>query len=133
MNVVERHQAEALARLGHSVELITRRSDPGQPDEMTLGPGITLRHLAAGPEARLAKSATDQYVADFSEAMRALPRYDLVHSHHWMSGVAALPRAREWGVPHVQSSVSYTHLRAHETVLDLVCRLLLEKKKKHRR
>ena len=30
------------------------------------------------------------------------------------------PRAR---------AVSYTHLRAHETVLDLVCRLLLEKKK----
>ena len=28
--------------------------------------------------------------------------------------------------------VSYTHLRAHETVLDLVCRLLLEKKKKSR-
>ena len=28
-------------------------------------------------------------------------------------------------------AVSYTHLRAHETVLDLVCRLLLEKKKNH--
>ena len=28
-------------------------------------------------------------------------------------------------------TVSYTHLRAHETVLDLVCRLLLEKKKQH--
>ncbi len=27
-------------------------------------------------------------------------------------------------------SVSYTHPRAHETVLDLVCRLLLEKKKR---
>src|SRR5665648_1304684 len=27
-------------------------------------------------------------------------------------------------------SVSYTHLRAHETRHDLVCRLLLEKKKK---
>ncbi len=26
-------------------------------------------------------------------------------------------------------TVSYTHFRAHETVLDLVCRLLLEKKK----
>ena len=25
-------------------------------------------------------------------------------------------------------AVSYTHLRAHETVLDLVCRLLLENK-----
>ena len=30
----------------------------------------------------------------------------------------------------ISDSVSYTHLRAHETVLDLVCRLLLEKKKK---
>ena len=28
-------------------------------------------------------------------------------------------------------AVSYTHLRAHETVLDLVCRLLLEKKQHH--
>ena len=31
------------------------------------------------------------------------------------------------------NSVSYTHLRAHETVLDLVCRLLLEKKKHNTR
>ena len=29
----------------------------------------------------------------------------------------------------IGGAVSYTHLRAHETVLDLVCRLLLEKKK----
>ena len=30
------------------------------------------------------------------------------------------------------ASVSYTHLRAHETVLELVCRLLLEKKNTHK-
>ena len=30
----------------------------------------------------------------------------------------------------IHKPVSYTHLRAHETVLDLVCRLLLEKKNK---
>src|SRR5665811_2380529 len=35
--------------------------------------------------------------------------------------VAILLVTSEW------SPVSYTHLRAHETVLDLVCRLLLEK------
>src|SRR5450756_3097493 len=29
--------------------------------------------------------------------------------------------------------VSYTHLRAHETRHDLVCRLLLEKKKKYKK
>ena len=33
---------------------------------------------------------------------------------------------------HSVPPVSYTHLRAHETVLDLVCRLLLEKKNKHK-
>ena len=33
----------------------------------------------------------------------------------------------------VLGPVSYTHLRAHETVLDLVCRLLLEKKKEKKR
>ena len=33
--------------------------------------------------------------------------------------------------PHRPGPVSYTHLRAHETVLDLVCRLLLEKKKQY--
>src|SRR5659263_725811 len=31
---------------------------------------------------------------------------------------------------HYYTTVSYTHLRAHETRHDLVCRLLLEKKKK---
>ena len=34
------------------------------------------------------------------------------------------------GAGAVNGPVSYTHLRAHETVLNLVCRLLLEKKKK---
>ena len=49
------------------------------------------------------------------------------------AGDAALlrnPRAvRPW--QHVLEPVSYTHLRAHEPVLDLVCRLLLEKKNTH--
>ncbi|WDT36850.1 hypothetical protein PVA38_11660 [Streptococcus pneumoniae D39] len=35
-----------------------------------------------------------------------------------------------WTAKSDTEPVSYTHLRAHETVLDLVCRLLLEKKKK---
>ena len=35
----------------------------------------------------------------------------------------------DFELSHVVETVSYTHLRAHETVLDLVCRLLLEKKK----
>ena len=45
-----------------------------------------------------------------------------------MPGCVAVEVAVEVAV----GAVSYTHLRAHETVLDLVCRLLLEKKKSQR-
>ena len=52
----------------------------------------------------------------------------------WNYGHITIPRhlrdvvITEYGV----AAVSYTHLRAHETVLDLVCRLLLEKKNTQR-
>ena len=110
MNVVERHTAEALAELGHQVDLITRRSDPRQPDVVDLGGGVRVRHLDAGPAEHLAKSAIDAYVDEFSASMGTFDPYDIVHSHHWMSGMAALPLARQWGVPHVQS---YHSVAAH--------------------
>lgn len=103
MNVVERCQAEALAALGHRVELVTRRSSPDDPDEVELLPNVVLRHLDAGPRTPLAKSAIDEHIDEFSAGLARLAPPDVVHSHHWMSGVAALPVAGSWGVPHVQS------------------------------
>src|SRR5450756_3090335 len=44
----------------------------------------------------------------------------------WENMMSIMDTCRKHGI----SSVSYTHLRAHETRHDLVCRLLLEKKKK---
>lgn len=103
MNVVELSTAHALARQGVHVEIITRRSDPAQPDTREIGDGVVLRHLTAGPPTPLAKSAIDAFVDEFAANLVTLRPYDLIHSHHWMSGVAALPAARAWGVPHVQS------------------------------
>lgn len=104
MNVVERCQADALARLGHRVELVTRRSHPDDPDEVELMPGVVLHHVDAGPRTPLAKSAIDGHIDEFSEGLAThCGPADIIHSHHWMSGVAALPVARAWGVPHVQS------------------------------
>jgi D-inositol-3-phosphate glycosyltransferase len=103
MNVVEYQQAFALARLGHRIDLITRRSDPDQPDVVALSPDVRLLHLPAGPPARLAKSLIDAHIDEFSDALARLDPYRVLHSHHWMSGVAALPVARAWGVAHVQS------------------------------
>ena len=55
---------------------------------------------------------------------------------HWRFHIVELPWPGEKRYPHEGWEhieivpVSYTHLRAHETRHDLVCRLLLEKKKK---
>ena len=53
--------------------------------------------------------------------------FDLVLPDVQQAG--AQRRAQPLVQAHAEEAVSYTHLRAHETVLDLVCRLLLEKKK----
>jgi D-inositol-3-phosphate glycosyltransferase len=103
MNVVESAQARALAGLGHRVHIVTRRSDPGQPATVDLGGGVRLFIIPAGPPARLAKSDIDAHIEEFSAGLAGLGRFDLLHSHHWMSGVAGLPVARALGVPHVQS------------------------------
>ncbi len=103
MNVVELSLARALAARGHQVDLITRAASPHAPSVAQLAPGLRLRHLPAGPAMPLPKSRIDEHLDEFRTGLERLDRYQLVHSHHWMSGVAALPVARGWGVPHVQS------------------------------
>lgn len=110
MNVVELHQAHALASLGHTVDIVTRRASASQPEVADLGGGVRLLHVTAGPTEDLAKSAIDAHIGEFSAGLSRLEPYDLVQSHHWMSGVAALPVARAWDVAHVQS---YHSVAAH--------------------
>ena len=59
----------------------------------------------------------------------------VTEAHHERPGYEARDRSladtleAHADLPRDLEPVSYTHLRAHETVLDLVCRLLLEKQK----
>lgn len=103
MNVVVRHQAVAMGAAGHEVDVITRRSSADQPSAASLAPGVTLRFLDAGPAEPVAKGRHEEFVEDFRSELARLPRYDVLHAHHWFSGMAALPLARELGIPHVQS------------------------------
>lgn len=103
MNVLIHALATALGRLDVHVEFITRRSHADQPDVVDFAEGVVLRHVTAGAVAPLPKSEIHHHVEEFRAGMAGLGPFDLVHSHHWMSGVAALPLAREWGVPHVMT------------------------------
>ena len=103
MNVVVRHQAEAMAALGHNVEILTRRSSAEMPAARRLGAGVTLRYLDAGPLRSVPKGDHEGFIDEFRDRAAALGPYDIIHSHHWFSGMAMLPLARTHGLPHVQS------------------------------
>ncbi len=75
----------------------------------------------------------EEWVAEAKEAARVLAAR---RPHSQMRqvlrrGVDGAGTALRHGPADAVESASYTHPRAHETVLDLVCRLLLEKKKKN--
>lgn len=106
MNVVVRAHAEQLARQGHRVQLITRRSSPEQPASTELAPNLAVHHLDAGPARLLAKGEHERLIEPFGRVLAAhLARHpaDMLHAEHWYSGLAALPVARDLGVPLVQS------------------------------
>eukprot|EP00658_Telonema_sp_P-2_P028906 TRINITY_DN22061_c0_g1_i1.p1 TRINITY_DN22061_c0_g1~~TRINITY_DN22061_c0_g1_i1.p1 ORF type:complete len:148 (+),score=19.83 TRINITY_DN22061_c0_g1_i1:460-903(+) len=79
-------------------------------------------------EVQMANASSDRRTQAAS-----LSRWRIVCNPMYSS--APSPDSASWSESTVwwidMTSVSYTHLRAHETPEHLVCRLLLEKKKKH--
>lgn len=102
MNVVVRHVCEALAWLGVRVEVVTRLSDPHSPEREVVE-GAVVHRVQAGPAHPLSKGAHEAVIDEFGARLAELGPFDLLHSQHWFSGMAALPVARERGIPHVQS------------------------------
>eukprot|EP00656_Telonema_subtile_P006401 TRINITY_DN12956_c0_g1_i1.p1 TRINITY_DN12956_c0_g1~~TRINITY_DN12956_c0_g1_i1.p1 ORF type:complete len:265 (+),score=36.72 TRINITY_DN12956_c0_g1_i1:212-1006(+) len=81
---------------------------------------LAILEHGSGEAAYTLKMDDDSFV-DVPGLLKTLNLHSL-HKHLYMGHVSVF----------AAPPVSYTHLRAHETVLDLVCRLLLEKKKKYR-
>lgn len=107
MNVYVRQTARELGRMGVRVDVFTRSQNPTIPRVVALGPGARVVHLPAGPEAPMPREAVhrhlDQFAAGVEEFAREQGiRYDLIHSHYWLSGVAGLRLREAWGTPLVQ-------------------------------
>lgn len=105
MNTAIMGIAQALAARGIAVDLLTRAERALEVTE--LFDGVTLRTIAAGPLAPIPKNQLADVTDAFGEGVAALvgrgaPRYDLLHAHYWLSGLATLPVALELGLPFVQ-------------------------------
>ena len=104
MNVYVREVSRALGRLGSEIDVFTRSQDPGIPEVVALGPGARVIHVPAGPARPIARAAVADHLPEFADRVEAFrtregARYDLVHSHYWLSGLTGLDLARRWDVP----------------------------------
>ncbi|WP_436843218.1 D-inositol-3-phosphate glycosyltransferase [Streptomyces narbonensis] len=105
MNVYMVELSRALAELGVEVDLFTRCRGEGLPPLVELAPGVRVRHLHAGPRGPLPKEAMPDLVVPFSLALlKEDRRYDLVHSHYWLSGQAGRIASVGWRIPLVHTA-----------------------------
>lgn len=107
MNVYVREVARELGGLGYEVDVFTRSQDPAIPEAVPLGPGARVIHVAAGPPGPLPRLALAAHLPAFVAGVEAFRRreglrYTVLHSHYWLSGLAALELGPRWGVPVVQ-------------------------------
>jgi glycosyltransferase involved in cell wall biosynthesis len=115
--------AQALAKSGNTVTVYTRRDARDLPRRVAMAPGVTVEHVEAGPPRSISKDDLlphmDAFAAGLARAWNAqVP--DVVHSHFWMSGKAALAAARPLGVPlahtfHALGSEKRRHQGAADT------------------
>ncbi|MCU1547428.1 MAG: mshA [Arthrobacter sp.] len=109
MNVYVRALAAALAETGVEVEIFTRSTAAGQPAVEHPSPGVCVHNVLAGPPRKLPKEELPELlhsmVAEIDRIRRLQPhgRYDVIHSHYWVSGVAGLELSQLWGLPLVHT------------------------------
>jgi D-inositol-3-phosphate glycosyltransferase len=107
MNVYVRELSRELGRRGIRVDIFTRSQDPSAPPVVALDRGVRVINLHTGPRAPYDKNWVLAYLPEFVNRVRCFAdgqdlTYDLIHSHYWLSGEAALALRRSWGTPVVQ-------------------------------
>ena len=103
MNVYVRELTRQLGKMSIHVDVFTRSQDDHVPHVLhELGYGNRVVHVPAGPENPVPKQELATYIPEFVQGIKAFAaekgiRYDIIHSHYWMSGLAAASLSDHWG------------------------------------
>jgi len=104
MNVYVREIGRRLGSSGVEVDVFTRSQSPDVGRVVPLGGKARVVHVQAGPQRPFGKDGIWLYlpafvrgILDFAHA-RGI-RYDIIHSHYWLSGWAGLELSRQLGAP----------------------------------
>ena len=106
MSVYIRELARELGRRGHRVDIYTRLNGSRRDRVADLSENVRLIHLSAGNNGQAQKLTLYYYLADFLRALEKFKsqqdlRYDLVHSHYWLSGRLGSWVQERWQIPHI--------------------------------
>ena len=126
MNVYIVETAKRLASAGIGVDIFTRSTSSALPPVVELVPGVTVRHIAAGPYDGLRKEDLPTQLCAMTagvlraEAHRPEGWYDVIHSHYWLSGQVGWVAKERWNVPlihsmHTMAKVKNLRLAADDT------------------
>jgi D-inositol-3-phosphate glycosyltransferase len=104
MNVYVRELSRELGRLGVETDVFTRRQDPDVPNVVELAPGARVIHVDAGPARHVDKYAVIDYLSEFACNVQRFrnfvgARYDVIHSHYWLSARLATLFKEHWRLP----------------------------------
>lgn len=106
MNVYVLQVARRLADMGVEVDIFSRWSGISERVR-EVAPGLRVIHLEAGPAHPIPKEDLAEHVPAFVCSLlrfqQNAPRYDVIHSHYWLSGAAGRLTAERLNVPVVQS------------------------------
>lgn len=109
MNVYIRATAKELARRGISVDIFTRATRPSQGTVIEVEPGLRVINLVAGPYEGVAKEELVTQLIAFVGSLLQFQkhhniRYDLIHSHYWLSGQVGWLLRDIWKIPLVHTA-----------------------------
>ena len=102
-NIYVAHVARGLAKLGHQVDVLTRRDSPALPPTVDLTAGARVIHIDAGPAGFVPKERLLPHMNEFARTaeklLRASRPYDICHAHFFMSGWVARQLRQALGLP----------------------------------
>jgi hypothetical protein len=104
-NIYVAKTAECLARMGHEVDVFTRREDTVLPTVIHVAPRLRVIQVDAGPPEPVAKEGLLPHMPAFAAFVERQARrfggYDIAHANFFMSGWVARELKRSIGLPYV--------------------------------
>ena len=102
MSVYIRELAKTLGSWGHRVDVFTGRNDGKKDPVFDVYDNVRIIYLTGGTNRNVDKASIDEHLPQFcldleSFRNREKIKYDIIHSHYWLSGVLGAEARLLWG------------------------------------